>query len=767
MRSTWTLCAIVGVGSLAGAAAQAQTEGSNPPGDTGTPPEAPSLQEVVVTAQRREESLQRAALSIDAIGAEQLAGAGVTEAEHLTQLSPSLQVAPGGGPYSMFSVRGISNFAVNAFGDTAIAFNVDGVYLARPTAAHGVFYDLERVEVVKGPQGILYGRNATGGAINVITRRPTLGKWNGDLALDVGDYGKVVANGALNAPIGERAALRVAFQSVKRDGYFSSGTDDEDGWAGRVSLRVDPSDDLSLLLRADYAKQDGKGAGSTALVADGDHGKPLADDRVGLEDQGALYVPPNSFIPTSRPLPTDVFNDNAFYGAMLEAQWTTSAGTLTVLPAYRKVETRFLSNVPAFYLGDLGGNSRQDSLEARFASNGQSAFRYVVGAYYLNEDVGSHQIFENAIGGTTSDQSVDSSTKTWAAFSQLTFALSDTFRLVAGGRYTSEDKRTDSQRWDPTRFQPPALPPNPPCNFSRATGTCAVGPPVFDMHESKNWTSTTWKAGVEWDARPSSLLYANVSTGFKAGGFFFGPTGNNTYEPEKVTAYTVGSKNRFLYDRLQLNAEVFYLDYKDQQISHLVQTNRGPLFVTSNAGTATVQGAEAQLEYLLPNGTKISGQVQYLDTRYDDLTLDVPAFADNYFGCALASTAAGINVRDCSGKPLLQSPKWTLALALEHSFKVGQGATLTPQLSSRYESERDTAYNYIAQTRSDKYTSTDFSLSFAPASGHWYTTAYVRNIENDDVISFAFPNPGYPAINVVSGTLKPPRTYGLQVGAHF
>ncbi|HEY6924196.1 MAG TPA: TonB-dependent receptor plug domain-containing protein, partial [Steroidobacteraceae bacterium] len=227
-------------------------------------PGAASLQEIVVTAQRRQENLQTAALPVSALSAEQLASAGTTKVQDLTQLIPALQVSQAAGPYPLYFLRGVGNFNGNSLSDAAVALSVDGVYIARPSSTVGMFYDLDRVEVLKGPQGTLYGRNATGGAINVITRKPT-GEFGADASIDIGNHDLVKVDADLNLPLNDKVAARLSAQSIDRQGFMTDGTDDENGRAARAQLRAEATDTLTLNVAADFYHQGGRGPGSTVL----------------------------------------------------------------------------------------------------------------------------------------------------------------------------------------------------------------------------------------------------------------------------------------------------------------------------------------------------------------------------------------------------------------------------------------------------------------------------------------------------------------------
>lgn len=221
------------------------------------------LEETIVTAQRKPESLQDAAIAVDAVAGERLTRLGITNSTGLTKISPSLTVANGGGSNNVYFVRGVGNFAVNAYTDAAIAFNVDGVFIGRPTATTASFLDLERVEVLKGPQGTLYGRNATAGAINVLPAKPVLGETLGNLSVGAGNFGSVEASGAVNLPLGENWAARFAAGITENDGYNDDDTAATDDTAFRAQLFGDLSDAVTVRLSVDYSSSEGTGNGPT------------------------------------------------------------------------------------------------------------------------------------------------------------------------------------------------------------------------------------------------------------------------------------------------------------------------------------------------------------------------------------------------------------------------------------------------------------------------------------------------------------------------
>jgi len=251
------------------------------------------LQEIVITAQRHEETAQHAAIAISTLSGDDIKNANVTRPGGLTAQIPSLQVADDTGPYSIFYVRGVGNFAANGLSDAALAFNFDGVTVSR-SGTSGFFYDLERVEVLKGPQGTLYGRNATGGAINVLSKQPVLGEFGADASLEYGNYSTVRVDGMVNLPLTQTAATRVAAFHVKHDGYMQDGTDDQDDSGGRLSFRFTPDDSLNISLVADTFKQGGAAERGNRdrrdeYILSGAHFQPKRSSRILLAPGGVVH----------------------------------------------------------------------------------------------------------------------------------------------------------------------------------------------------------------------------------------------------------------------------------------------------------------------------------------------------------------------------------------------------------------------------------------------------------------------------------------------
>ncbi|WCT79882.1 TonB-dependent receptor [Novosphingobium humi] len=744
---------------LAGPAlAQSQ---STAPGDG----QSVGLQDIVVTAQRREENLQKAALAVSAVAGDTLVKQSVTQATDLSRLVPALQVAPAAS-FTQIYMRGIGSFGANAFAEQGVAFNLDGIYLSRPAAPAALFYDLERIEALKGPQGTLYGRNASGGALNVITAKPKLGETSGFVNAEYGNYNAFKTSAAINLPLGEQWAARVSGQYARHDGYMSDGYDDENTGALRGQLKFDNRAGINATLMLDYGHVGGKGSGGTIMPL-------IGNGRLGPSDPAvvAAYLAQNPTAPVPQIVAkNDGFQDNNYYGAALTANADLGFATLTVIPAWRKTDLNFQSYASSFLIRDVE-KSRQGSVEARLA-NRSGPVNWVAGAYWFDEHVDAQQRYDQGSNGLQINSLLD--TRSLAAFGQATVTVAPSFRVTGGLRYTDDHKQqlTNFTTMPFVGFVSPAT-----GNF---TPIFANIPAVAtsDVHFRK----ATWKAGVEYDVAPRSLLYASVATGFKSGALY-AAAGQNYSAPENLTAYTIGSKNRFLDNRLQLNVEAFWWDYRNQQVSHLgpvqVASTPGgaiyaPVFLTENAGAAKLYGIEAEVLFKPTSGDLFTADIQWLHARYKSFGYFAysSSGATPAVGCAvtptsrLAATAgAAIFSVDCSGRPVVNAPDWTINLAYEHKFALKSGASVTLGADTRVQSASYVSIDYLAGGRQGAYMASNARLQFEPAGGRYSLTAFVNNLENTTVFAASFQSP--VKNGVLYNQLRPPRTFGVRASMRF
>lgn len=792
------------------------------------------LNVITVTAQRREETLQDAAIAINAASGDELIEAGVADASQLSKIAPALYVSTGGGANVGFFVRGVGNFANNGFTNPAVAFNLDGVYVGRPSSTIASFLDLNRVEVLKGPQGTLYGRNATGGAINVIPNVPQFGRFEGLVSGEYGNYDAFQLTGVLNVPLGRDVAMRLAATTSEHDGYFSDGTGSAKDFALRGQVRAAFGDLVDARVSVDYSTQKGTGPGLnvdgvyrftpfsptatipnyTYIPAPADVAAPF----VGLHAPQTLSFIRNNAAagPLFSPLTGYAypFRDDEYFGVNAELNFDLGGVDLVVIPAFRRSELDNQFNGPPFKAAINQDVAKQYSVEARLSGT-LGPVDWIVGGYWYDERVKGVNSFNQF--ATTTYNDFDYQTESLAGFARLTLNVTDDLRLVGAIRYTDESRAIDAS---PVAVAAVCLIPAPPGGAqscpqvptipvgltyldslqalpagifpaaSPLTGPSPYGVfpygPFGMMGPQALWIARvdpivrkagdeeiTWRAAVEYDATRDNLLYASFETGFRAGGFNT-TVGEEEYDPEFIDAWTVGSKNSFFANRLQVNVEGFYWKYRGQQLAALgVDANGNNSFFTRNVGKSSVKGVEIDFQALATQSTRVFGGVQYLKATYDSFRYNQvdtsPAAAPPNFlmpitGCSATQVFAprrSFDV-DCSGMPALYSPEWTINLGIEQTLTVAFGQ-FEGSVQGRYRSDRVIGFHQLPTGNTGDDTTIDASLSFRPDDLGLTVTGFVRNLTNEAIKSTYQIGAG----NVTSSAYEPPRTYGLRVTYEF
>jgi iron complex outermembrane receptor protein len=780
-------------------ASQAQTVGSNTQPNSSAPSaaqDAGGIQDIVVTAQRKSENLQRAPIAISAIGGDQLRNAGVVAAQDLTALVPALQVVSAGA-YPLYYIRGVGTINANPLSDSAIAVSFNDVYIGRPTSTNGLYYDLDRIEVLKGPQGTLYGRNATGGSINIIPRRPVLGQYGGEASLEYGNYNAVRFDGAVNIPVNDIAALRVAGIAVRHDGYMNNGNSNQDDAGGRASLLVKPTPDLTINLEGDYYSQGGNGAGSV-VVPNGVKGRI----DVTSPEAAAFYTSqPVSIAGRNFPaLQNTSRQNNQYWGASATVNWTPEWGSVTFIPAYRGAKVDFVTNTPGFELTQRE-NDRQFSGELRIASNDDHPLRWMLGGFYFKENISVPDFVPNSQYNLTIYR-YHTGTESSAAFGRLTYAITPKLKINAGGRFTHERKFLDGINLSQNRLcidlpafvtqqqvvlagscpgaapfpqgtlqQVNALvpfnPASPFAGLNEIYGNTAIlqTASAINTSEKNSVNRFTWRAGADWQITSRNLLYANYETGFKAGGFFFTSDPNGTYRPEKIKAFTIGSKNRFLDNKLQLNVEGFYWKYTDQQISVLgYDSQRNFILPTRNVGNADYKGFEVETQFAVTRNTVLNADVQYLDANYKKFIYEVPNQGPPVTGCSTSGLGAPTVTINCSGLRPPNAPEWTINLGAQQTINLASGANVVVNGRGHYQTRTLEGLDFVPQQYQAAYWLMDGTITFNTADRHMFVSAFVNNAFNkttfNSSIVVAFSR-------FIQAQLNNPRTYGIRAGFRF
>ena len=719
-RPTVLTCAVGALLCSLAAASSAQTAA----------PETGRLADVTVTAQKIVQPSSKTALSLTAVSGEDLRTAGATTAVGLTNLIPNVQIAPGTSGSTDISIRGIGSTNTTEVGDPATAFHIDGVYLGRPQSAGATFYDLERVEVLRGPQGTLYGRNATAGAVNLITNKPGK-KFAGEANLGVGNYGLYSFDGMVNAPVNNQFALRAVVSSSSRDGYlinksatngFGKNRDDADNLSARVHGLVTFNADTKLLLTVDTSRNKGAGPGTVPIAS-------------FLNITGAAQRTSLTNVNEGR-------RDDSSTGFAAEFTAQSRVGEFTYLGAYRTFDRNNLSSTNAT-TSLTNSKFSQTSHELRLASTGKSDLTWVAGLYLFNEKGNIDATFTNPAlanqfgpgnpGVRFIQDPVNS--KSTAVFGQATYSVTPALRLTAGLRTTSDEKSRDGRTTNlAATFNAPSL-----------------------VNKAKvSYNQSTWKLGADYDLARNVLVYANVATGYKAGGYFDGSNaaGNNTYRPELLTSMEAGIKGRFLDNRLRLSAAVFSYDYKDLQISYVAINPLSNTIgtITTNAAKAKNTGLELEAKMAVSDSGTVNVALGLLNAKYGDFVFPV-----------IAGRPVAINL---AGQQLDKAPNATLTLGYTHDWTLADGAAVTAYVGTRYSASYQLSNFAVVtpiQYTQPSFTRTDINVTYTAPRDKWYVQGYAKNLENRNVATgFAFSS-----LTGSNFSLADPFTIGLRAGVKF
>lgn len=705
------------------------------------------LEEVVVTAQKRSEDLQKVPLTINVVSSEQIANSGATSAVDLNAVVPGMQVVAQ-GPYAMISIRGIGTQQANQFGDPVIGYNVDGVVHDRSVNASTGFFDVERIEVLKGPQGTLYGRNATAGTLNVVTNKPT-NEFAVAAQVDIGNYKTVNTSGMINMPLSDKLDARFAFQTLNHAGYFSDGSNDASEVDARAHLLFKASSTVSILFSADYAHQGGKGAEDVPLPAGGDPwASRFYNASVGASTAGTPYVPQSYYnIPP--------FQDNTFYGASAQLDADLGFATLTVIPAFRYTHQYMMYRSFDAY-SYLDNPSQQATAEARLGHTGDGSagsLTWVGGLYYFRlsqtavaayefdcfcaNDASSKYITSpNNVGRDLSDLNG----RSYAGFAQATYSVTQHLRATVGGRYTHDEKTENGTQ-----------------AVNLYTIGVVVAPP--DVGSAK-WSNFSWKAGVEGDLSDTSLLYASVSTGYKAGGLNEGFNAPS-YEPEKLTAYSIGSKNKLWNNRLLLNGEAFYWDYKNHQVATVAGLASGGVgYVGVNVPKSTAYGVDVDLQALVTPHDRVSVSAEYLDGTTGAYTVPSSVVGAFY---------------STSGNRMISAPRVNYTVELSHYWDLSNGGIVTAAGLFHYTAEQLLYAIAVPDAYAPSAGIGNLTLTYKAPKDAWFVRGYVNNVSNRVAVLSVFP--GYRAGDFIGpnpaadfrqfGNVNAPRTFGVRLGTQF
>lgn len=767
------------------------------------------IEEVIVTATKRAENLQDLGLSVTAFTETGLEKAGMNDISRLELASAGISYGVYGND-AKIAIRGANSN--NTFSDnTSIAgMFVDGVYKPRASQQTRAFYDVNRLEVLKGPQGTLYGRNTFAGAINLITNAPEYGEHYGSIDLTTARFGLFRTKAVWNAGISDTFALRLATFTETSDGWIKNsaganyGIEDNVSW--RISALWQATDNLEVLARFSRAEEDGTYVGifssngvCRSVTANGltdplgpvdDCLSPLqgalrADGAINWRQQG-LYNVERDFSPRG-----DLEEDNL----TIEVNWTGESFDVKSITSYTDY------NSVSGYDGDLSANphsrffnvddAESFSQEIQFISSNEGPLKWNGGLYYSKDEtefgfsIFRHTLADNSVRTMAPDDDgimrtvitatplVSTETnyngifgdrqlvdiETVGVFARLEYDISDTFRVIGGLRYNSEDKSSiggnnftadDAGDGLVVTFLTPDVRDPIPVNddlfiFNPRDGDAT--------RPSETFTETTWHAGLEW-ILGDSLAYFTASTGFLSGSLNI--NGSITDQQESL-AYELGWKSRLLDDRMQLNVALYRNEYSN--LATQTQQTIGGIVITSasNGGEIDANGLEVEMLWVPVDPMTINLNLSFLDSEF------------GAFGTANPYQLYGgveQTFIDLSGTEPPLTPEVQVSLNASYEFDLANGSRLTPTLQTAYTDDYHThGFNIAAErnARNDAYTKTDFRLRWDSPDDRYVLEAFVENIEDEVVV----PRYQLGGDDFTQTTPLYPRNYGLRAKINF
>ncbi len=695
------------------------------------------FEEITVTAQRREQNAQDVGISVTALSGNQIRALGFTNAQEITALAPGVStVQPNGEANYSIAIRGVSNSDFTTNVESPIAVYVDETYISQTSGAGFLLFDLERVEVLRGPQGTLFGRNATGGLVHYITVKPSQEELNGYGAITYGRFNRTKAEGAVGFPITDKISARMSLATHQGGGYVENrlrpGEDlnNANETAGRLQLLFEPSEKFDVLLNARFGRQD---------IRTGFFDYESAVLPTGTATPGA----PNSSLDNYVDLDGDVFagdydrpgrNHLETYGLTSTINWDLSFATLTSITDHQSIERDYIEDSDAspvnYFNFFLTTDAEQFSQELRLAGSADR-FKWLAGFYYLDLNINDSNggitpgLFEGLFGDTVENLGYNgltnpyqSDSESWSVFGQIEYDLTKELTLIGGFRYISEDKDF-GYRNILTQFPDTAVSGSDP---NAVFVTDAVAPYTGQRSDNE------WSARVQLDYKPQDdlLLYASWNRGVKSGGFnapllptdVFVTDAFLSYDPEVLNAFEAGFKWDVAKGLFRVNGSAYYYDYNNYQAFSIIGLDT----FTLNS-QAENKGFELEIQAAPAAGLDIQLGVGYIDADVTDvpgLTVDV----DTPSGTAKA-LLPGETVRP------VQTPKWNINGLIRYEVPVGDAGSIAFQTDGQYRSDHTFALTGLPAVTEQGYFLANASVTWLPDDADWNVRFFVQNLTDN------------------------------------
>lgn len=692
-----------------------------------------TLEEIVVTAEKRAEGLQNIPIAITAVTGSTLEKAGVEDVGDLTQLTPSLQFGQRSGN-TFIALRGIGQAGQDIGSQSGVTVSLDGVPLLNHFMMNPSFLDIERVEVLRGPQGTIQGRNATGGAINVNSNSPE-DEFASELAATVGNYSRRGLKGFVNAPlISDRLSARVAFQTDQADGWLKNGfngrrNEDTDLTQVRGSLLATLSDSFTVRAivegtrdRSDPSFSILFGRARPDLPSPSEAGNLPRNDLDGLT---VYFDQPNR-------------RDVEDFRSTLIARWEVTPDiAITSTTGYIKHDIEFeeldndLTTLNTSSFPFIGLYAKQVTQEFTATADLGSRADVVAGVFYMQGE-SSEPLYISAPPVNNAfiylpREELDS----YAIYAQFRYQLTDSLRATIGGRHTIDDKSFDIN--------------------ANSRGT------IFINHADDSWEAFTPRFVLDYTPSENALIYASASRGFKSGGFnTLGDVSQpvNVFDPEYVWNYELGGKATFFEKKLRMGLTGFHADYTNlQQTVFRINPQTGVRYPkVENASTATIDGVELEVEAIPYPGLKLTGSATRLEGEYGRFFSIDPIFPE-------------LGNQDLGGNTTTQAPKWQLGTSGEYNFPISNSLEMTARVDYKWQSKVYFDIYNDALNVQDSYGLLNASLALSTADNDWSLSAWIRNASDERYLSQANVKPG--AAPSRAGSLGTPRMYGATLTYRF
>ena len=697
--------------------------------------EADVIEEIVVTAQKREQSLQDVAASISAISAQDLEFKGLKDMRDLQFAVPSLHFKEGLGEPSI-SIRGVGAFATQP----GVATSLGGIYQTRSTLSQLYQLDMERVEVLRGPQGTLYGRNSNGGVVNFIPARPTE-TFEALLRAGYAEFEEYNVQAVISGPVTERVRFRVAADHREiDDGWVDNlNPGGKDLMQGRFNsirgqLDVDLTDAFSANLIYAYSELQGPLDHFSAMTENKDLlGSPATDTQA--RPDAVFSTEPHEIYADTK---NDSDRSYQLFGMTLE--WDLEWGTIKSITAHQTFDDRFIADrdQTALSIYDTDDDSQTESFTQEInVIGGNDAFDWVIGVFYLDEDYERHLMFDILspalsipVPARLDFNQSKFETESLSFFADATVNLTDRARVSLGLRYNEDEIDEFHQN-----------------NLVILPGTPFEGVvPVCDKAESETWDSTTGRVVFQYDVHDSGNVYVSYSTGFKAGGVV-GFECTPPYNPEEIDSYEIGYKATFGGGRTSVSASFFYYDYTDFQVFQVTDTAT----TTVNADSADIQGFEFETSSLLSDAWSISFGLTLLDAEFGNFN-------------SLDSMFAALGSQNVKGNPLPFAPSTSINLGIAYTSAAPWGGTLFLSADAAYRSRTQFREFDVDADSQSAYTIVNLNAVWESDDGRWQTRLFAKNATDEEYRTFTY---AAAASGNRAGSWGIPRQAGFEVTRKF